>query len=830
MKKVIKAIRTVVTHTLVLLIVFVVAVAVFVRVVNQTVPNMSKAMDSATYPLVYMQDDGVSYNCLHGYAYEMDVNYIRDTVTVLGSDHELDIKIEYFDTKIENVSYEVLSLDGSESLENTNVINMTDSDGYLSATLTISNQMLLNQEYILKLKVSAGGRDIYFYTRLLLEDGLHLDAYLDFVTGFYEKCINKTDQNSLAAVVEPDETSGESQTLAVMDIHDTVDQLMWGALNPQIYYKPTPSLVDINGTTASFVLEYRISAVDDEGVTIIYNINEFYRLRYTDTRVYLLDFTRETDQMFNTDTTVLESGGINLGITSSGTEYAFDGEKSVVAFVQEDELWVYKINGGTMVRVFGFPQQEDMDYRDFYDKNSVKILSVSSSGDVWYAVSGYMNRGEHEGENGICLYHYEDTSSTSEEILFVRTMEAYDNLELDIGALSYLADDQQDFYILLEGVVYRIDTVTGTCESVITGINNGCYTSSASGRYFSWLKEGARYASQTLCSEDLETGEVWEITCGADECIRQVCYMGEDLIYGTARLSDIDSAGEGSEIFPMYRITIVDVNGEVVKEYEPDGIYVIGAEASDNMLQLTRAVKVGDTYSETTPDHIVSTNTEESVNYGITTQVDATKQTEILLRVGTSITDQSVQTINGKFSSDTNAPGLDIPANTGKEKLYYVYAGGRMESCWPTAAEAIRRADEKVGVVINDEKEYIWERGNTQDACSVSVDKIPDIVKTGTMDVDQLEAALGKVAVDLTGCTLEQVLYFVSEGKPVIAATETGSVIITGYDDYGNLILLNPGETETYFYGPNDSLTLFEAAGNRFVSYLNTGLEQSSGS
>ncbi|MCC8068063.1 MAG: hypothetical protein LIO94_13345, partial [Clostridiales bacterium] len=158
------------------------------------------------------------------------------------------------------------------------------------------------------------------------------------------------------------------------------------------------------------------------------------------------------------------------------------------------------------------------------------------------------------------------------------------------------------------------------------------------------------------------------------------------------------------------------------------------------------------------------------------------------------------------------------------ETLSSVYAGGRLDSSWPTANEAIQRADETVGVVINDAKEYVWERGNTEDEALIDLDDIPDIVKTGTMDVDELEEALQRDVVDLTGCTLEQVLYFVSEGKAVIAATETGSVIITGYDDYGNLILLNPGEEETYYYGPNDSLELFEAAGNRFVSYLETEL------
>ncbi|MCD8106020.1 MAG: hypothetical protein LUF35_13760 [Lachnospiraceae bacterium] len=825
MGNLLKTVRNMIIRVLVLFMVFVVAIYVFARILNQSTPNTSETMADATFPLVYMQNDDVSYNCLHGYAYEMDVNYIRDTVTILDSSHELDIRIQPFNTNIESVSYEVLTLDGSESLENTSVINLTEDDeGYLEATLTIQNQVLLNQEYILKIQLSAGARNIYFYTRLLLEDGLHLDSYLDFVTGFYAKCVNKTDQTSLGVVVEPDDTTGTSQTLASMDIHDTVAQLMWGSLNPSIYYKPTPSLVDINGTTASFVLNYCISAVDEEGITCLYRVKEFYRLRYTDTRVYLLDFTRTTDEIFNTERTVLESGGINLGITDGDVEYMFDEDKSIVAFVQENELWTYEINGGKLSRVFGFLQEEDMDYRDFYDQNNIKILRVGTNGDVWYVVSGYMNRGDHEGENGIAVYYYENSSATSRELLFVRTMEAYDSLKLDVDALAYLTDDETDCYILLENVVYRIDMATGEYESVITGVNNGCYTSSGSNRYFSWLAEGERYNSQTLCTIDFETGEVREITCGTAERIRQVCYMEENLVYGVAMLSDIDSSAEGSEVFPMYMLTIVGEDGEVIKEYSPSNAYVVGVEQSNSMLTLTRVTKVDGEYAETTSDTIVSTNTEDSVEYGVSTETDDVKQTVILLRVGTTITDTNPQVVTGKFTSESGSATVEIPANEDKEKLYYVYAGGSLDSSWPTAAEAILRADEMVGVVINDAKEYVWERGNTEDEASISLDDIPEIVRTGTMDVDELEAAMNRDVVDLTGCTLEQVLYFVSEGKAVIAATETGSVIITGYDDYGNLILLNPGETETYYYGPNDSLALFEAAGNRFVSYLNTEL------
>lgn len=815
-------VKTILVHIVVLLLVFIGAVVGFARWINQTVPNTAQAMENSSFPLVYMQNGGVSYNCLHGYAYEMDVNYIRDTVTVLNDDHELQIQIQPFDTNIESVSYEVLTLDGSQSLENTKVIKMTEENNYINATLQIQNNMLLEQEYILKLRVTAGGRDIYYYTRLLLEDGLHLGAYLDFVTGFYAKCVNRNDQNSLGTVVEPDETTGKSKTLAVMDIHDSVDQLMWGSLNPQIYYKPTPSLVDINGTTASFVLDYRITAVDSEGVTGIFNIKEFYRLRYTDTRIFLLDFTRTTDEVFNTDRTVLVDDGINLGITDTDVEFAFDEKKRTAAFVQENELWTCSISSRKLTRVFGFPQAENMDYRDFYDKNNIRILKVEEMGDVWFAVSGYMNRGRHEGENGIGIYYYEEASSTVTEILFIQTMEPYDTLKLDIDSLAYITDDQNDCYVLLEGIIYRINLATREYERVVDGVNNGCFASSETNRYFSWLKEGERYNSQTLYTMDFETGSVREVTCGADERIRPVCYMDEDLVYGRALASDIDLTNEGNEIFPMYQLVIVNEEGEEVKTYGQAGVYVTGGSQTTNMLKLTRVVKENGTYKETTEDSIVSTNTEEDVVYGVTTREDDIRQTEIVLRVGAKTSGGIPQVVTAKMILDKTTQPIRIPVNTEKEHLYYVYAEGRMESSWPTAAEAIYRANEKVGVVINEAKEFVWERGNKKESSKIRLEDIPDIVKTGTMDEARLQEALGKEIISLSGLTLDEVLYFVSQGRPVIAATPEGSVIITGYDDYGNTILLDPGAEETYFYGPNDSKELFEKGGNRFVTYLET--------
>ena len=72
----------------------------------------------------------------------------------------------------------------------------------------------------------------------------------------------------------------------------------------------------------------------------------------------------------------------------------------------------------------------------------------------------------------------------------------------------------------------------------------------------------------------------------------------------------------------------------------------------------------------------------------------------------------------------------------------------------------------------------------------------------------------------LSGCSLDQVLYYISAGAPVMAVTDTGSaVLIVGYDPQ-NIIYYEPGQESLGRAGMNDSTAMFEAAGNLFFTYL----------
>jgi len=110
---------------------------------------------------------------------------------------------------------------------------------------------------------------------------------------------------------------------------------------------------------------------------------------------------------------------------------------------------------------------------------------------------------------------------------------------------------------------------------------------------------------------------------------------------------------------------------------------------------------------------------------------------------------------------------------------------------------------------------------------TLNVAEIPDWFKSAKTDVSYLEEQLGDggTVMNLTGCTLEEVLYQVSAQRPVIVSLgDAGNRVIVGYDAY-NTLLYNPADQTTSYMGINDSTAAFEAAGNVFISYIEKKIE-----
>lgn len=130
-------------------------------------------------------------------------------------------------------------------------------------------------------------------------------------------------------------------------------------------------------------------------------MEEYYRVRYTSSRIYLLNFERRMNQIFRGENQNIYDTYIQLGIRSGDVEYKANEAGNNVAFVQEGELWSYNVTEHTLAKVFSFRGYEGIDIRENYGEHDIKIVDIDEAGSVDYIVYGYMNRGIHEaGRHG----------------------------------------------------------------------------------------------------------------------------------------------------------------------------------------------------------------------------------------------------------------------------------------------------------------------------------------------------------------------------------------------------------------------------------------------
>ena len=298
--------------------------------------------------------------------------------------------------------------------------------------------------------------------------------------------------------------------------------------------------------------------------------------------------------------------------------------------------------------------------------------------------------------------------------------------------------------------------------------------------------------------------------------------MNEDLIYGILDKSDILKDEEGHKSVGIRTLRIEDFDGNVKKEYQKDGLYITDISVGDTLIEFELSAKSGDTSYVAQKKDTIMNNKKAAANT-VRTELVSASRTGVRVKLVFNMTKQtdSPLTMYAKVSS-TDKKDIVLDTQIPQETAYYVYGQGELDSIYTDPAKAVQRADTLGGVVLNRAQQYVWERGNKKTKIQIGTEELPDILLQGTYDIKTLKKSLKKTGtvIDLSGCSLDSVLYEVSAQRPVIAKTGTNtSVLIVGYDEY-NTYLYDPVKKETYPYGMNDSTDLFQKAGNVFITYI----------
>lgn len=795
--------------------VFVAAVIVFSYLTNKGNTNMTADLGSATLPTLSFTCEGYEVNHLEGYTQEMDASTMRDSITPV-LNQTLELKIQTYDTKVESLDYALYTLDGSQELS-----RQTLEDPKDTVSLSFDGSQLA-EERLLIVTLHVDKKEIYYYTRV--EDGAEfsLDSCLKYISDYHVNAMGKVENVGVGAALE--QSGNEESGFSHLTIRSDYDHVSWGSLQPVVAGTERWKITEANSTYISVLLEYQVQCKGEENEQDLYKVEEFFRVRNVAGTMYMLDYDRTMEQIFDPTQTVLSEKGILLGITGSDVPYTVSSDGTKVAFIEADELWYYNQELDEMSLLFSFMDSESKDIRNLTDEHEIRLITMDKTGNVTFAVYGYMNRGPHEGEVGAAIYYYNGEQNCIEEKAFIPSTASASVAREELGKLVYYSVDRQMLYVLTGGTLYEIDMDTEEQKILAENLKDGQYVTAENGKLAAFQTGGSLYEAKQVTVMNLETGKSYQVKAEEGAAILPLGFVNTDFVCGMVRDTDAGRTVSGEDIHPMYKVEIHSGADKVARTYQSDSDYVLGVEVSGGMINLNRVVKNGDSYTQIADSQITSNEKKKESNISLESYVTDLKGTQMRLTFADGISDKEPKVLKPKQVLYEKSASVSFDEKQ-EGTSYYVYGTGRFQGMYDRAGDAVVKADEVDGVVVSSDMKYVWERGNRYLEYLITdkddvVTALRDQLNGGKAPIDAAGEVLGGQTLDLTGCTTEQMLYIVNKDVPVIGVKGDGSsVILVGYDqNYVTYIETATGNRNAISYEQMDEL--LSGSGRTFISVL----------
>ena len=798
----------------------------------------------ATYPVIHYMCQGKLINTSYGYSANLESQNIRDGLVPIDEGQKVTFYVNQNETVIKKADYCIREVSG-KVLEKGDINSFEKKEEYITAAFGISEKLDVGEEYCLEINlVTDKGDRIHFYTRLLKQDTSHFTEMMDFAINFHNNIIDKEKANAVIKNIEPDGSMSNTD-LSYVNIHSSLDLISFGSLNPRVISNIVPVVRELTEETAIIELNYYIQANTDSG-TEKYKVSEGYRVRWTSTRMYLLNYERDMEQIFDISLASIAKSELKLGITSDPyVDSVVSPDNSKMCFVRSNELWFYNMAVNTAYKVFSFKQDTSDYIRDINENHNIRILNMDEDGNIKFMVYGYMNRGAYEGRLAIVLYEYYAGENRIEEMLYIPVDLPYNRLKEQINEFAYI-NRSSVYYFTMNNIIYEYNMVTKQLNKIAENISNDNMVMPAKSGIIAW-QESTKDAQNTLNIMNLETGKKNVITAGKGGVIKILGSIGSNIIYGAGYAKDQSTLSDGSAVIPLVNVFIADADNNVKKNYNASGKYVTKATVDGNKICLSRVEKNADGYFVATEDDYMYNNEQSGSYLTADSRVTEKTMTEWYLNLPDQIKIKEKPEVKDVIHTKLSEDGvLRLDFNPMKNTTYYVYSFHGLENAFVHAGEAIEQANSRMGLVFDSAGRKIWERGATKASANagtineITEDKAGSSiiasmqimlshmgVTVGKEELDKDEAItdilnkyMKNKAINITGVSLDNALYFVGKGVPVLAMkSSTNAVIITAYDEE-TITVYNPKTGVKEVMLRYQAAAKFKEMGNIFITYV----------
>lgn len=845
--------RLVILHTLVGVIIFVGALVFFNHKLTSEKGNPVAELQNSTYPVMEIGNDVCGYNVMSAYRGKVDLSLVRNQITVVDYSKTLELVLHNYDYDITAIQYVLFENDPDQPLEEGTLNKLTEQkeENTRTGTITFQSDLKPGKNYYLRMAVRLDNSTrAYFYTKIQNGAGYNLDEYFTYVLNFHNNLFDKEKQEENISYLEP--IAGTVDTsLESVNINSSTDAVFFGNMEVKQISEPRIKVREINDTYAVLEVDTVLSSEISDDIIQYYDLKETYKLRYTQEHMYLLDYQRTMDAYYNEEIIDTTNSYLGLGIQSEkNIEYVSSDEGHKLAFVDQGQLWYYDYDSSDVAKVYSFASENLADIRNDQDEHGIKILSFDKDGNITYLVYGYISRGRHEGDNGILIMRYDAKSTCNEELAFLVSSVPYSDMKEDMNKLAYL-NEKNVFYCILDGDLHQVDLEEKKDEILESGMINDSLTASKDQSIIAIEKNKDISNNTEIEMIDLESGQTHVVTCDSNQRIRSVGFLSDDFIYGIAKASDVSTEESGAIVFPINTLQIIDMDGNLIKDYKNNGKYILETNVNESVLEMKLGEKKGKKFTLTNQkDYIRYKEEEQEDAVTLVTKNSETFGEQLYFKFPEYVYIQvEPDLILTKILSSEDDSSLTLSRSGEAAQQYFVYADGQTKESSTNLSEAINAASEARGTVIDNKEKVLWECVFVDYAMVTGMDDVEKVsgdskslagclsmiakvngknvswksIKTDGSVSSLLEEYSGQTVLNLNGCSLDDVLYYISKGSPVLAQYSGGRYVVVMSYNSTKIRYLDPVTGKSTVEDREAITSTFKKAGNVFYSYLNEG-------
>ncbi len=778
-------------------------------------------------------------NQMIAYKEQMDTALTGNSIAPVGLDRTLDILISEQDAQITGISYRVRDMETDKLIEDGKIKDWEEGEGTISAQIAFSSLIEEHNQYQMELILKTKNQgELYYHARIYCGEQETTARLLQFAEEFSAATLDKSAAES---VLVPYILTGESRNnedLSHVDLYHKFSALTWGDLSPRLEGETQTVIHELSANQMSLTFTYTIASEDEEGEVSYFSVSEFFCVRLRNGNIYILDYSRDMEEMFQGKQSDIQSASIHLGVGSEEEELVSSANGNYLSFVRNNQVWLLDVKEGQLQRIFAWEEGSQEEFQ-------VRPVQVSDEGNVDFMVYGYIPQGEYEGNCQIQGYRYDLEKGGLNQTFYIPADMNLALLESIFGDVAHINEGNM-CYLLLDHTLYEINLTTGAVVTVSETLQKGFYSVNDQGNMIAWEEGENLQMPSSIQVLNMDTGEMDTISAQEDGYVALAGFVGTDMVYGSGAKTIAGIYEDGSAVYPYEHVSVINQEGEVLRTYDSGEEIILSVAAYDNYISLQVGKLEGEVYKSLREEKLLSSQEAASGTSGsITWKKSEQHLTEQVLVFNNTAANSITVKTQLPLMADESSFLLKLEQPKLPENSYYSFGRGKLVAVSQTMSQAIAAIYDCFGTVTGPDRSIYWNRDARALYTNISINERKAeredatlaacmqmfLEKEGLYDSDLeeqltkktpeeiLQDAFGERMIDLQGCQVSWLLYYINGGSPVLAITgDNTAVLLVGYDT--NHVVVYDGIQDRYTMTMEEAETYFAQRGSRFISYL----------